>query len=330
MPLIDRLKGLLEGKQADPLFRQDWEHRLYTPTVIERYGKHFFIVDCWHHRVLYSADIAAPVERWNVLTDRVGTPHSIASDGTFFLTEDPVRSKILVFRRKGKGYVQVQELSGVGSRPHRIVYDNGTDRFYGIAAYSGELFILENQAGRIVKTALHQIEMLKGCYTRSLRIIDGSLYVVSGPGRILKLGVEELGCGEVHIGSQYNVPFELWIMNDIMRVGSYYYISSYQNGNGEIAPKLVRIRRLEDMESHKYEDIYDRMGSKGVPYYFSFIGDRIYMTEIDSYSRILSFRIEKDEIVDIQVHFDFGPATASSKQRREQGERIGTLDAGAG
>lgn len=52
------------------------------------------------------------------------------------------------------------------------------------------------------------------------------------------------------------------------------------------------------------------------------------MTEIDSYSRILSFCIEKDEIVDIQAHFDFGPATASSRQRREQGELINAPDVG--
>lgn len=320
MPLIDLLKGLLEGKQANTSFKADWSHRLYTPTVIEQYGKHTFIVDCWHHRILYSADITAPIERWNTLTDRVGTPHSIASDGTLFLTEDSVRSKILVFRRKGSGYAQIQEIADIGSRPHRTIYDSETNCFYGIAANSGELYVLENRRDKVEKTSLQQIEALKSCYTRSLRIIERKLYVVSGPGKILKINLEELKVGNLCIEAEYSVPFELWTMNDMMHIGSYFYISSYQNGNGEIAPRLIRVRQLEDLEFHKYEDVYEKMGLIGVPYYFSFFGDRIYMTEIDNYSRILSFCIEEDRIVDIQVHFDFGPAIYSSKQRREQGE----------
>lgn len=320
MPLIDLLKGLLAGKQANTSCHTEWKSRLYTPTVIEQYGKHIFIVDCWHHRILYSADITAPIKHWSILTDQVGTPHSIASDGTFFLTEDSVRSKILVFQRKRNGYVQIQEIENIGSRPHRIIYDDETRRFYGIAAISGELYVLENQGDKIEKTALRQVEALKDCYTRSLRIIDRSLYVVSGPGKILKINLQKLNDGDLHIESEFNVPFELWTMNDMIRVGNYFYISSYQNGNGEIVPRLIRIKKLEDLEFHRYEDIYERMGLKGVPYYFSFIQDRIYMTEIDSYSRILSLRIEGDQVVDVQTHFDFGPAVYSSKQRREQGE----------
>lgn len=323
MSLIVLLKGLLEGKQAQSSLEADWQSRLYTPTVIERYVDHTFIVDCWHHRVLYSADITEPIARWNVLTDCVGTPHSIASDGIFFLTEDAVRSKVLVFRRRGRKYTQVQEIAEVGSRPHRIIYDAETKCFYGIAACSGEIFVLKNRAGRIERAALFQAEPLKSAYTRSLAIIDRKLYTVSGPGKILEINLERLQDGDLHIESEYRVPFELWTMNDIMRVGSYYYISSYQNGNGEIVPRFIRVKRLEDLESHSYEDIYGEMGLKGVPYYFSFIGNRIYMTEIDSYSRIISFRIQEDRIVDIQTHFDFGAAVESSRERREQGEMQG-------
>lgn len=323
MSLIVLLKGLLEGKQAKATLEADWQSRLYTPTVIEQHGDHIFIVDCWHHRVLYSADIKEPIERWSVLTDRVGTPHSIASDGTFFLTEDAVSSKVLVFRRKGGKYTRVQEITEIGSRPHRIIYDSATKYFYGIAAASGEIFVLKNRADRIERAALFQVEPLKNAYTRSLAIIDRKLYTVSGPGKILEINLERLQDGELYIESEYRVPFELWTMNDIIRVGSYYYISSYQNGNGEIAPRFIRVKRLEDLESHSYEDIYGEMGLKGVPYYFSFIGNRIYMTEIDNYSRIISFRLQEDRIVDIQTHFDFGAAVESSRERREQGETQG-------
>lgn len=196
-----------------------------------------------------------------------------------------------------------------------------TQCFFGISAYSGELFVLQKQNGRIEKTALYQIEPLKNCYTRSLRIIDQKLYIVSGPGRILQLCPEKLKSGNLRIEAEYPVPFELSIMNDMIYVEGNYYITSYQDGQGRIVPKLVRVKQLEDLEQNRYEDLYEKMGLKGVPYYFSLIGDRIYLTEIDHYSRILSFRIEKHQIEGIQIHFDFGPPVESSKQRREQGEQ---------
>lgn len=110
---MEKLRSLFSGRWGK-LEKEPWKARLYTPTVIEKYRDDYFIVDCWHHRVLYHNDLTAPVKRWHTLVDSVGTPHSIASDGELFLTEDSVRSKILVFahrHRTGGGIPSYKSLT---------------------------------------------------------------------------------------------------------------------------------------------------------------------------------------------------------------------------
>jgi hypothetical protein len=38
-----------------------WATRLYTSTQIQKIADTYFIVDCWHHRVIYSRKPSAPI-----------------------------------------------------------------------------------------------------------------------------------------------------------------------------------------------------------------------------------------------------------------------------
>lgn len=87
-------------------------HSLYTPThlislISPRSMKnsstvvmHYVLVDCWHHRILMSADLSLPISRWNTLADDIGKAHSIAYDTAsgVLITEDSVRNAIVIFR----------------------------------------------------------------------------------------------------------------------------------------------------------------------------------------------------------------------------------------
>ena len=41
--------------------------RLYTPTFIEKLNGRYFIVDCWHHRIIHASDLNTPLVRWQTL-----------------------------------------------------------------------------------------------------------------------------------------------------------------------------------------------------------------------------------------------------------------------
>lgn len=292
-----------------------WKEELYSPTHIEKIGTEYFIVDCWHQRVIYNSSLSAPIKEWKTLSDTLGNSHSISSDGEVFLVDETNANEIRVFVRNGETFNQTQIIDRVGESPNRTVYDVESQTFFGISAMSQHVFTIKNKGTEVVTDKVIRLGYLQNdSYIRSIRIIDGELFFVSGPGKII---VADYVNSPFNITREYKVPFELRGMNDIMKFGSYYYISVYQNGAGEVAPKLVRTKDLSDLETSNYEDLHEILDLKGVPYSFSFIDDRVFLTEIDTYSRIISFVITDDEITDLQVHFDTGTPSESSLRKRK-------------
>ncbi|WP_157259861.1 hypothetical protein [Paenibacillus sp. OSY-SE] len=186
--------------------------------------------------------------------------------------------------------------------------------FYGISASSQQVFVLRNIETEVIVEKIVKLEYLGSAYIRSFSIIDGKIYFVSGPGKIIVAEVADLS---FNLLCEYKVPFEFQGMNDIAKIGSYFYLSVYQTGTGDIAPRLVRVRDLKELETC-YEDIYELLNLEGTPYYFSFLDDRVFLTEIDSYSAIRSFMVVDDKICDVQVHYDMGKPNESSMRQRER------------
>lgn len=309
---VSASKGADRDKEP-PSPVNDYKGTLYSPTYITKSEEDYFIVDCWHHRVLYNKVLNEPINNWSVIPVDLSNPHSIATDGKVFVIDDSKNDSIKVLQRKNSSFVEVQVIRNIGSQPNKIIFDEPSERFYGISASSQEVFVLRNENGLIITEKVVKLAYLEGSYIRSISIIDDNIYFVSGPGRIIVASIKNQSFDFI---KEFKVPFELQGMNDITKIDSYFYLSIYQNGAGDIAPKLVRVKDLNLLEI-EYEDLHDQLSIKGVPYFFSFVDDRVFLTEIDSYSAIKSFRILDDTIVDLQVHFDIGPSSVSSKKRRE-------------
>ena len=62
-------------------------------------------------------------------------------------------------------------------------------------------------------------------------------------------------------------------MNDIVKVGNYYYLTASMK-------KMIRCESLD--EPSNCVDVYEDLGIKGNPYYFSFFDNAFYLTEIAS------------------------------------------------
>ncbi|MDQ0089968.1 ABC-type polysaccharide/polyol phosphate transport system ATPase subunit [Paenibacillus anaericanus] len=290
-----------------------YKRKLYSPTFIAKFDDLYFIVDCWHHRVIYNDNLLDEVRHWETMDETLNNPHSIATDGSVLLVEDTDNDRVKVFKRKGSSFVETQSITGIGRQPHKIVYDNKHNRFYGIAASTQQLFVLKNTGEEVIVEKVVKLDYLGHAYIRSITLIDEKIYFVSGPGKIIVANPADLSFDLI---SEYEVPFELQGMNDIVKIGSYYYLSVYQNGAGDIDPSLIRVKDLNYLET-TYEDINDQLNVKGVPYNFSFIDDRVFLTEIDSYSAIKSFKVINDTICDLQVHFDMGVPDMHSLNRRD-------------
>jgi ABC-type polysaccharide/polyol phosphate transport system ATPase subunit len=305
---------LSEQTDAPPssVSNNSYTENLYSPTQITKIDNQYFIVDCWHHRVIYNPNISDSISSWTILCDNVNTPHSIASDGELLILDDTGNNAVQVYKKKLQTYEFSQTIRNIGYQPNKIIYDKEKKLFYGISASSQQLFVLKNNNGEVEIDNVVQLDYLKNSYVRSISLIESKLYFVSGPGEILVANTEDMSFNLIN---KYSVPFELQGMNDLIKIDSYYYISVYQDGSGIIAPKLVRTKDL-NLLGVNYEDLYNKLQMKGVPYNFSQIEDRVYITEIDSYSSIRSFKLVEDEIYDIQVHYNIGAADEASIHRR--------------
>jgi len=312
---IEVCKAYLSEQTDTPpssMSNNSYTENLYSPTQITKIDNQYFIVDCWHHRVIYNPNISDTIAGWTMLCDNVHTPHSIASDGELLILDDTGNNAVQVYKKKLQTYEFSQTIRNIGYQPNKIIYDKDKKLFYGISASSQQLFVLKNNNGEVEIDNVVRLDYLKNSYVRSISLIESKLYFVSGPGEILVANTEDMS---FNLMNKYPVPFELQGMNDLIKIDSYYYISVYQDGSGNIAPKLVRTKDL-NLLGVNYEDLYDKLQMKGVPYNFSQIEDRVYVTEIDSYSSIRSFKLVEDEIYDIQVHYNIGAADDASIHRR--------------
>ena len=76
-------------EQAIILQNTTWEERLYVPTMIEKCGNQYFIIDCWNSRILYSDSCSKNLNDWNVLQqDAYLGGHTVASDGELYVFDN--------------------------------------------------------------------------------------------------------------------------------------------------------------------------------------------------------------------------------------------------
>lgn len=62
-----------------------WRSSLYTPTMIQKVGNDYFIVDCWHHRIIYNDNLRDKISAWKTLTEDINGGHTLAYDGELYI-----------------------------------------------------------------------------------------------------------------------------------------------------------------------------------------------------------------------------------------------------
>ncbi len=263
---------------------KNYDSVLSVPTYVTKVDDTYFIVDCYHNRIIYSKEWGIPLDQWYILTGDVTQPHTLASDGTVYITDDTENNRILVFEKSGEKFINTQVFYNVGNRPHYTVYDKASDTFYVWSSVTGELYCFRHtkDSGRIYLTEIKKIDVLDGIYVRSFSIIDGEIYFVSGvssqgvAAKIYRCSLDDLSIIE-----SYDVPNDLAGMVQITKISDYYYItiSTDLSGNQDAAT-IVRTKSLKSLASSDYEDIYSTyfIGG-GTPYYISEVDGTYYLTE---------------------------------------------------
>ncbi|MBE5829127.1 MAG: hypothetical protein E7305_06655 [Butyrivibrio sp.] len=295
------------GEEKELLMSLDLS--LSVPTYITKIGDTWFIVDCYHNKVIYSDSLDTPIQAWNIMCDEVIQPHTLASDGTVFLVDDTENNRVLVYERWNDKFLNTQVFSDIGNRPHYSVYDEGTKTFYVWSSESGEMYCFRrpDDSTRLYLTDVRKVDELSSTYVRSFTIIDGDIYFVSGlsaDGSAPRILVCDLDSFKVK--KSYKVPDEIAGMVQMMKIEDMFYItiSTDITGNQDYAT-MIRTKSLNDLSEGEYEDIYSEyfIGG-GTPYNISRVEDTYFLTEhrlIDH--QIWSFNVEDGQIVNVQTVF---------------------------
>lgn len=278
---------------------------LKVPTYITKIKENYFIVDCYNNQVIYNDNLTDPLYEWLVMTSDVSRPHSLASDGTVYLIDDTENHRILILEEgiNENGtpcFVPTQEFTGIGNRPHYIVYDEATDTFYAWSSQSGEMFLFRRpkEENRVYLTEVRSMPSLANAYVRSFTIIGNRIYFVSG-----NSSITEADLSTFQVKKEYPVPDSLCGMIQITKIEDYYYITNSTDitGNQDFAT-IIRTKKLEDLIKGKYEDIYHHFIGGGTPYYISFFDNAWYLTEhrIPGHG-IFHFRVIDNQISDVET-----------------------------
>lgn len=278
---------------------------LSVPTYLTKIKDMYFIVDCYHNQVIYNENLTAPLYEWRVMTQDLSLPHTIASDGTVYMIDDTEQNRILIMEESvnlnGQPvYIPTQEFTGIGDRPHYVIYHEETDTFYAWSSESGEMFLFRRPKddSRMYLTEVRSIPSLAGIYVRSFTIIDDNIYFVSGNSTII-----EAKLSTFEIKKEYPVPNELAGMVQLTPIEDYYYItiSTDITGNQDYAT-IIRTKDLDNLIKGEYEDVYDNFVGGGTPYYITGIDDTWYLTEhrLPGHS-IWSFKVTDNQITDVQT-----------------------------
>ena len=290
---------------------QNYDTELSVPTYITKQDDTWFIVDCYHNRVIYSDNLNTPLDEWYIMSGDATQPHTIASDGSVYMIDDTENNRVLVYEKVNDKFVHTQTFYDIGNRPHYTVYNDITDTFYVWSSTTGELYCFRHtpDSTRMYLTDIKKINDLDGIYVRSFSIIDGYIYFVSGvsdtdsaeASNIIMCDLDTL-----EIKEKYTVPAEVAGMVQITKIQDYYYISVSTDTTGsQDYATIIKTPSLYDLSQGKYEDIYSEyfIGG-GTPYYISNVDDTYFLTEhrLKGHS-IWSFKVTDNSITDVTSIF---------------------------
>ena len=273
---------------------------LSVPTYITKIDNLYFLVDCYHDRILYHDNLSDPLTDWLVMTDEINRGHTIAGDGLVYLADDTENHRILVFEKQDGIFVHTQTFSDIGNRPHYIVYDQPTNTFYAWSSMSGEMYLFRHDPddSRMYLSEIRRIEQLDNIYVRSFTIMGDEIYFVSGNSSILRVDLDSFDLLEA-----YPVPDSMAGMIQLTRIQDYYYITVSTDiaGNQDYAT-ILRTRDLSGLMQGDYEDVYEAFIGGGTPYYITEFDGAYYLTEhrLPGHS-VWRFRVEDNELTDVET-----------------------------
>ncbi|HEY4145158.1 hypothetical protein [Pinirhizobacter sp.] len=280
-----------------------WSGRMNAPTTITKLGGTYFMVDCWHARVMFTDDLYKPVATWKTLDNALRGPHSIATDGYLYVVENTEAGGIRTYKSDGAGgFTAVATINGLGSRTHRVHYDAASASFYVLGGTSQNICRFTRSGDVLTLQSNVALPFLGGQYSRGFRIYDGKMYFVSEPGKLFEVAFD--GVSTYTLLNTWTLPAAFSSPNDVFRdsAGRWYLTGTNQ--------AMIRFASLADLAAGVYVDMMATFKLAGTPYYLVEFDGALWIPEIiqrNGLTRVV------DDVPEL-IH-NFGPENANDLAR---------------
>lgn len=311
---INAVKGLGHASRA----ATNPYSALNTAAQIVKIGDEYFIEDGYNGQIIYSDKLDAPLGEWKVMASGINRGHSVAGDGQYYMIDDTDNEKFAAFVKKSDGtFEKINEFKvcdhspsadmSEKCRPHYVVYDAATKKFYGLVSMTGEIYVFGCADGKATHEKTLSVAELDGAYVRSFSIIDGSVYFVSGNNNILRVETEELvkSNADLKVAERFYVPDVMRSMVNIMKADGYWYITvSGQSAQEQSAnAAILRTRDLAGLKNYEFENITHLFGGNGIPYYMSAFDGKYYVAMQNTNRNIMEFEITDGDVAAVRTLF---------------------------
>lgn len=292
----ERVQEAIETYQAlgvptpypSELRRTFFPNRLNLPTYATKLGDQWFIVDSYNNRILYSPRADIPVDKWQIMDNDLSRPHSIAFDGRFYVVDDTDAHAVRVYIKTKAGFIRHQSFYDVGAKPHRVILDPKTGKFHVLASASQEMVELVPDGDKLKLARRIPLLSIQGLYTRSFRIIDGYVWLLSSNGVISIVDQRDNNYREVE---RYLVPAELSNMNDLIKVGNRIYLTATM---GKLSWCEGEPRITKNEKVLKCFSLSGQIEYVGNPYMISLVGDRLILSIIAGGDSLIQIFLNPD------------------------------------
>lgn len=290
-----------------------WETRLNAPTSFQRIGDEYFLVDCWHDRIIYTRDYTKPVAEWLVMDDtNPEGPHSVATDGYMYVVDDTENERVLTYKRSATGgftYIGAVTVANVNDeRPHRVQYDAGTNAFYVINGgttgdgFTREMVKLTRSGDTLSVADTSTLGFLSGGYSRGFRIIGGKMYIVAETAKVYEVSFNSTPT--YTLDATYDLPTGWESPNDVYldSAGEWWVTATYN--------KILKGASLSAIDAGTFTDMYATLGLGGTPYCLHECDGALFIPEIIARNGLTRY---KDGVATV-IH-NYGTENADSLDR---------------
>ncbi len=274
-----------------------------VPTQVSYLGDSFFLVDCYHDQILTSKEAGVSPSQWKVAMSGLSGPHAIAWDGEVYMVVDTENNRVVTYRKTWEGFEQLQEIKGVGNRPHYVSYDPTNGLFYVWSSLSGQMYTYKRAPGSqlVYQQDLFSVPQLAGFYVRSFYIEGDTVY----------LPCVDLSCiaavdkSTFALKEGYPIAEEIAGGVQLLRIEDMFYLTVLTDRSYDQSKAcFIRTPSLEALrpEIRGYEVLTSRLG--GVPYYLTKVGNSWYgpIPRENGRSGIVRFDVFAHEILNVREY----------------------------